>query len=152
MFLFGGQKIFPRFLVDGREDTYDRIDYYNLTMDQIITVSVRHLVSMGGGDRILVYLTLKPSAYEKKEFSLVDEDVSGYYNARTFYAPNYEYSSTKSDQRTTIHWEPMIVTDANGQATISYYNADPKSKIRVVVQGLTDKGIPITATTGYNIK
>ncbi|WP_295649599.1 hypothetical protein [uncultured Mucilaginibacter sp.] len=152
MFLFGGQKIFPRFLVDGREDTYDRIDYYNLTMDQIITVSVRHLVSMGGGDRILVYLTLKPSAYGKKEFSLVDEDVSGYYNARTFYAPNYEYSSTKSDQRTTIHWEPMIVTDANGQATISYYNADPKSKIRVLVQGLTDKGIPITATTGYNIK
>ena len=152
MFFFGGHKVFPRFVVDKREDLFERIDYYSLTMDQINSVSVRHLISMGGGDRILVYLSLKPSAFEKKDFNLINEDVNGYYNARTFYAPNYEYSSTKSDQRTTIHWEPMISTDEKGQATVSYYNADPKSKIRVVVQGLSDKGTPLSAVTGYTIQ
>ena len=151
-FFFGGVKVFPKFIVDKREDTFDRIDYYNLTMDQIISVAVRHLVSMGGGDRILVYLSLKPSAFEKKEFSMVNEDVNGYYNARTFYAPNYEYSSSKTDQRTTIHWEPMITTDANGQATVSFYNADPKTKIRVVVEGLSTKGVPVSAVTNYSVK
>jgi hypothetical protein len=35
---------------------------------------------------------------------------------------------------------------------VSYYNADPKSKIRIAVQGLTDKGVPITATGGYTIQ
>ncbi|MBW4891529.1 hypothetical protein KXQ82_17510 [Mucilaginibacter sp. HMF5004] len=152
MFMFGGQKVFPKFVVDKREDMYERLDYYNLSMDQINTVSVRHLISMGGGDRILVYLSLKPTAFDKKEFSLVNQDVNGYYNARTFYAPNYEYSSTKSDQRTTIHWEPMITTDEKGQATVSFYNADPKSKIRVVVQGLSNTGVPLSAVAGYSIK
>jgi len=105
-----------------------------------------------GADTLIKYLSLKPSAFEKKDFNLINEDVNGYYNARTFYAPNYEYSSTKSDQRTTIHWEPMISTDEKGQATVSYYNADPKSKIRVVVQGLSDKGTPLSAITGYTIQ
>jgi hypothetical protein len=152
MFYFSGKKVFPKFMVDKREDQYERIDYYSLSMDQIISVSVKHLLSMGGGDRILIYLSLKPSAFEKKEFNLVNEDVNGYYSARTFYAPNYEYSSTKNDQRTTIHWEPMISTDEKGQATVSFYNADPKSKIRVVVQGLSEKGVPLSAVTSYTIK
>jgi hypothetical protein len=152
MFLFGGKKVFPKFIVDKREDMFERIDYYSLTMDQVISVSERHMISMGGGDKILIYLSLKPSAFLKKEFNLVNEDVEGYYNARTFYAPNYEYSSTKSDQRTTIHWEPMISTDEKGQATVSFYNADPKSKIRVVVQGLSEKGVPLSAVISYTIK
>ncbi len=152
VFFVGGKKLFPRLTVDKREDLFDRIDYYTLSMDQVVSVREDHYVTMGGGDLIMIYLTLKPSAFDKKEFNLVHTDVTGYYSARTFYSPNYEYPSTKADQRITIFWEPMITTDANGQATVSYYNADPKSKIRVTVQGLTDKGTPITAIGGYTIK
>ena len=151
-FFYGGQKINPRFIVDQREDTFDRIDYYSLPMDQVITVAVQHLVTNGGGDRFLIRLTLKPSAYDKKDFSLVNQDVIGYYSARTFYAPNYEYSSSKADERTTIHWEPSITTDATGQATVTFYNADPKSKIRLVTEGLTDKGVPLNVVTWYTVK
>ncbi len=46
----------------------------------------------------------------------------------------------------------MISTDAEGKATVSYYNADPKSKIRIVVEGLTEKGVPIVVTSGYTIR
>jgi hypothetical protein len=152
VFHFGGQNIYPRFIVDKTEDVFERIDYYTLTMDQIISIKVNHMVTMGGGDIILVYLTLKPTAYDKKQFNLINSDVTGYYNARTFYAPNYEYPSNKVDQRITLHWEPSITTDNNGEASISYYNADPKSKIRVVVEGLTDKGTPIATTAGYVVK
>ncbi len=152
MFYAGGKKLFPKFFVNKVEDLFERVDYYNLTMDQIISVKFDHMVTQGGGDVMLITLALKPSAFEKKQFNLINSDVAGYYNARTFYAPNYEYSSSKVDQRLTIHWEPMITTDEKGQATISYYNADPKSKIRVVVQGLTSKGEPIAATTSYVIK
>jgi hypothetical protein len=152
VFFLEGKKVFPRLTVDKREDIFERIDYYTLTMDQVISVRVDHYVSMSSGDVMMIYLTLKPSAFDKKEFYLVHTDVTGYYSARTFYSPNYEYTSTKADQRTTIYWEPMISTDVNGQATVSYYNADPKSKIRIAVQGLTDKGVPITATGGYTIQ
>jgi len=46
----------------------------------------------------------------------------------------------------------MLTTGDNGEATVSFYNADAKSKIRIVVQGITDKGRPVTATAGYMIK
>lgn len=149
---YGGKKIFPTFIVDKQEDVFDRIDYYTLTMDQINSVKVNHMVTMGGGDVEIVTLSLKPSAFEKKQFNIINSDVTGYYNARTFYAPNYEYPSTKSDQRITLHWEPSITTDEKGEATVSYYNADPKSNIRVVVQGLTEKGTPVATTATYVVK
>jgi len=152
LFYYSGKKIYPRFIVDQREDVFDRIDFYTLTMDEVISVQANHVVTMGGGDMEIIKLTLKPSAYEKKQFNILNADVTGYYNARTFYAPNYENPSTKGDQRITLHWEPMISTDAKGEATVSFYNADPKSKIRVVVEGLTDKGIPLATTVGYVVK
>jgi hypothetical protein len=152
IFHFSGQKVFPRFIVDKQEDVFDRIDYYTLTMDEINSIRVNHMVTMGGGDVLLIYLSLKPSAFQKKQFNILNSDVTGYYNARTFYSPNYETPSTKTDQRITLHWEPMITTDTNGQATVSYYNADPKSKIRIVVQGLTTTGVPLATTAGYVVK
>ena len=59
---------------------------------------------------------------------------------------------TKPDARTTIHWEPYVMTDASGQATVNFYNADPKTKVRVVVEGVTDKGVPVTGSVLYNVK
>ncbi|WP_448699009.1 hypothetical protein ACFGVR_19005 [Mucilaginibacter sp. AW1-3] len=152
VFNFGGKQIFPRFSVDNREDLFGRLDYYSLSMDQVISVTVDHYVNGSAADVIWIYLTLKPTAFDKKEFNLLNSDVTGYYSARTFYSPNYEYPSTKTDQRTTVFWEPMISTDAEGKASVSYYNADPKSTIRIVVEGLTEKGVPIAVTGAYTIK
>jgi len=155
IYRFGGKKITPRFNVDKKEDIFDRLDYYAITMDQIISVQLDHYVT--GNDKdikdvIVIALVLKPSAFSKKQFNLLNSEVTGYYSARTFYSPNYEYPSTRADQRTTIYWEPMISTDAEGKATVSYYNADPKSKIRIVLEGLTEKGVPIAVTSGYTIQ
>lgn len=152
VFNFGGKPLVPHFTVDKKEDIFERLDYYSLSMDQVISVRVDHYVTGGGADAIYIYLTLKPTAFDKKEFNLLNSEVTGYYNARTFYSPNYEYPSTRTDQRTTIFWEPTISTDADGKATVSYYNADPKSKIRIVAEGLTEKGVPVAVTSGYTIK
>jgi len=152
IFRFGGKPIVPRFTVDKKEDIFERLDYYSLSMDQVISVRVDHYVNGAGGDVMGIALILKPTAFDKKQFNLLNSEVTGYYSARTFYSPNYEYPSTRADQRTTVYWEPMISTDAEGKATVSYYNADPKSKIRIVVEGLTEKGVPIAVTSGYTIQ
>ncbi len=86
--------------------------------------------------------------------ALLITDVEGYYESRTFYAPTYLLTSEKSkqDTRTTIFWEPLVTTNANGKATVSFFNADPKTKIKISVQGLSNKGIPVAATTEYSVK
>ena len=53
------------------------------------------------------------------------------------------------DRRMLIHWEPLIKTDQNGEATISFYNADLPTTIRVDLQGLTLNGVPVAVSTSY---
>lgn len=167
-FFAAGKEIRPRFIIDRTEDVFDRVDYYRLSMEQIESVSVRHVignptnqynsdsasleVTRGINDVFLIYLKLKPGAYNQ-QFSKIKANINGYYEAQTFYAPNYPVpNSTKTDVRNTIHWEPLINTDNNGKATLSFFNADPKTTIRIDLQGLTANGIPITGGTTYVVK
>lgn len=67
----------------------------------------------------------------------------GYYKAKQFYLPKYEVSQAekqKNDYRSTISWTPFIDTDANGNATIEFFNADTAGTYRVVVEGVDYKG------------
>jgi len=94
----------------------------------------------------------KPHAFDHLDRHVANLDIDGYYLSRTFYAPCYPEAGNKPDIRTTIHWEPNVTTDQNGLAIISYYNADPKGKIRVVAEGITPDGVPVSAMTVYEVK
>ena len=163
------QDILPRFVANGREDVDDLNNgmYLTLTMDAINKVTVRHVLGQttssanssgsygtgAGGDVYIIFLDLKPDAFERAHLNTAATTLNGYYEARTFYSPVYNSGNmNKTDNRTTLHWEPALVTDANGEATIRFFNADPKVNIRIVVQGLTDKGVPVFATGSYTIK
>lgn len=153
LFMANGQKIRPRFIVDKREDVFERLDFYQLTMDVIETVTVRHMLSaIGGGDVYLVYLSLKPEAYVRKELDLLNTSVSGYYEARTFYTPaRYRQNNNVKDVRTTLYWNPAVVTGTPGTA-LSFPNADTKTSIRIVAEGVTNKGVPVCGVTTYQVK
>ncbi len=150
VFYSGGKKITPRFIVQRREDVFERLDYYSLTMDVVVRVSVRHLVGMGGTDVFLIYLTLKPEAFEKKEFYLINADVNGYYEAREFYTP--KNSISKADLRTTIFWKPNITTDANGEAIVHFTNAEQKTRVRIIAEGITTQGVPVAGKAEYPVQ
>ena len=61
-----------------------------------------------------------------------------------FYALKYNVdrilTSTKSDLRTTIYWNPKLVADSTGNVHVQFYNADKASNYTVVFEGVTDKG------------
>jgi hypothetical protein len=57
---------------------------------------------------------------------------------KTFYKPKYtikDSSQNRLDLRSTIDWEPNIVTNANGEATIWFYTADKPSTYTITVEG-----------------
>lgn len=67
----------------------------------------------------------------------------GYYKAREFYAPKYEYNSPAiagGDLRSTIFWKPELVTGKDGIATFDFYNADGTGTYKVVIEGIDSKG------------
>jgi len=104
------------------------------------------------GDVYIMYLTLKPGVLLPKENDKITISKSGYAQARVFYAPKFEAGNVKSDLRTTIHWEPNVTTNDNGEASITYYNADPKTSIRIAIEGISDNGIPLAGVHTYQVR
>jgi hypothetical protein len=167
-FTANGRPIRPRFIVDKKEDVFERIDYYKIPMSQVISVSVRQLIgppslSLSGDDDartattqsndvFVVLLSLKPGAFNQDD-SKITTEVNGYYEGWVFYSPNYAAQpASRPDARTTIHWQPFIKTDEHGKASVNYYNADPKTTIRVDVQGLSSNGTTVAETITYQVK
>ncbi|WP_069658979.1 hypothetical protein [Arcticibacter eurypsychrophilus] len=177
-----------RFIVNNKEVLFREDDpaemkthyknlYYNISMDKVQDVLVKHLLGttgleqtseestnafgvatesmsslMGPKDFYIIYLTLKPGALARTNPSTLKEDVSGYYESRTYYSPKYSLDPEKQDLRPTVYWNPNIVTDATGSASVSFQNGVQKTQLRVIVEGLTVDGIPVASKVVLNIK
>ena len=73
----------------------------------------------------------KITSFSNKGFELVKE----------FYTPNYAINpAVIPDHRTTIYWNPAIKTDANGKASISFYNSDIAKRLLITIEGTDGKG------------
>ncbi|MGY4383975.1 hypothetical protein ACVWYN_001001 [Pedobacter sp. UYP24] len=79
----------------------------------------------------------------------------GYNVVREFYAPVYKNdgNDTKvSDLRSTIYWNPSIMTDAEGKAKFNFFNSDGKGTYRVTVEGINADGMLGRKTYKYEVK
>jgi hypothetical protein len=67
----------------------------------------------------------------------------GYYTHKEFYQPDYDNPATVSlpDSRNTLDWEPNIVTDSKGEATVSFFCSDVPSFYSGNVEGLDNSGL-----------
>lgn len=97
--------------------------------------------SYGGNG--LIIITSKTGAdamrsnYRPK--GIVTVQPKGLHVNKTFYKPVYEPDSEttlRQDLRTTIHWEPNIITDENGKATFDFYTSDEAGDYLIVIEGL----------------
>jgi hypothetical protein len=88
-------------------------------------------------------------------FHSVNVKFSGFNEPRIFYSPKH-YTNLKSDYkpdlRMTLFWEPNIKVENNKDYILNYFNADNPSKVKVIVEGITKSGIPVTGKTEYEVK
>ncbi|MFI5160955.1 MAG: Ig-like domain-containing protein [Sphingobacteriales bacterium] len=74
---------------------------------------------------------------------LVTLTPGGYNASKLFYSPKYTNPATANtgvDLRSTIYWNPVVVTDNNGAASFNYYNADGIGTYRAIIQGIDKDG------------
>jgi len=78
----------------------------------------------------------------------------GYSKEREFYSPKYlpavMYPNT--DLRTTIYWNPKVITDEKGNISFEFYNADGRGSYRAVVEGFDKNGNVGRAVYRYTVK
>jgi TonB-dependent SusC/RagA subfamily outer membrane receptor len=133
-------------VIDGAEGG----DLNSLNSGDIETVEVlknaaASIYGMQSGNGVLVITTKRFAGTDWKDVvavGILPITVQGYYKAREFYSPKYESNITNlhPDLRSTIYWNPELVTDNDGNTSFEYYNADGKGNYRVVIEGMDEKG------------
>lgn len=67
----------------------------------------------------------------------------GFYKAREFYSPQYDNPKTNiqmADLRSTVYWNPNVVTDKEGNASFEYFNTGNKGIYRIIIEGIDGNG------------
>jgi hypothetical protein len=99
-----------------------------------------------GGAGVLVITTIQQLApVETSQSSLgsLQFTPKGFYKAREFYSPKYDAANATGghpDVRSTLYWNPNVVTDNNGNASFEFYNSDGHGSFRVIVEGIDVNG------------
>jgi uncharacterized protein YfaS (alpha-2-macroglobulin family) len=59
-----------------------------------------------------------------------------------FYSPKYfkKQNTIAADRRSTIFWEPNLVTGADGKATLSFYTSDITGTYTLIMEGADMNG------------
>ncbi|NCD71321.1 TonB-dependent receptor plug domain-containing protein [Mucilaginibacter sp. R11] len=114
------------------------------------------IYGMNGGNGVIALTSWQGKGRQAKDIvarGVLPITVPGFYKAREFYAPKYEAkSSTIPDLRSTIYWQPELTTDAKGNASFNYYNADGTGTYRVIVEGIDEAGHIGRAVYRYAVK
>lgn len=62
---------------------------------------------------------------------------------RNFFKPQYnttQKQELKRDLRTTIAWEPNLVTTKNGEAKFDFYTSDEPGTYKITIEGVDMEG------------
>ncbi len=73
---------------------------------------------------------------------------------KEFYTPKYESRETqiKTDFRSVIHWEPDVITDAKGEATLKFFTSDRTGTFTIIAEGSNMNGLIGFSTGKVSIK
>ncbi|MES2417928.1 MAG: TonB-dependent receptor plug domain-containing protein [Bacteroidota bacterium] len=137
----------------------------DFTLDEIIVQdieSVEVLKSIGntaiygsaGSSGILVFTTKRggSGSYNTYAPGIITYSPKGYPILRQFYSPKYDSKpDPKPDLRTTVYWNPHLVSNKEGKANINLFNTDQSGTYRVVIEGIDAMGNLARKTFTYQV-
>jgi len=149
----------PLILVDGNQASIE--DLISMPIPAVDRIDVLKTVASAGifgfrGSNGVINIITKAGdwAYVPVSYSH-NIRISGYNAARVFYSPQHLNDSNSAfgpDLRSTLLWEPNINLDGNKEVILKYCNGDNSSVIKVIAEGITTSGIPITGKVEYEVR
>lgn len=150
----------PSFMLDGVIVPFDIVS--SLSAAEIDRVDVLKpgasstIFGMRGLNGVISVITRTGGTYTSRPvLHSANIKFSGFNEPRIFYSPKHSSnleSDYKPDLRTTLFWEPNIKLENNKDLYLNYFNADNSSTIKIIVEGITTTGIPVTAKTEYDVR
>jgi len=159
-----GFKEYPAvFVIDDIPISVNYYDVNHITPEMVKSISIisgpqAHLFfgSKALGGAIMIYLKDDLEDYlnkaEEEITSVITDPLCDTY--REFYKPNYEIDTldmSRADYRLSVHWDPAITIDENGEATVTYFNAGYNSYSVGIINGMSYKGEPVYHRFRYRV-
>jgi TonB-dependent SusC/RagA subfamily outer membrane receptor len=116
------------------------------------------IYGMRGGGGVLIITTKRGESntdYRNYASGIMGYNPKGFYKGREFYSQNYSdpaINSTISDLRTTIYWNPNVISDTTGKASVEFYNSDGKGNYKAIVEGINIDGSIGRQIFRYSVK
>ncbi len=108
-----------------------------------------------GANGVIAFFTKKGGYVPVGREGVFSFQLGGYTTPQEFYSPKYDVVKSehvKPDRRVTVYWKPLIQTDQNGKASISFFNPDPESTFDITIEGMTKTGLTASSKFNYTIK
>jgi hypothetical protein len=155
-----GKKL-PFVLIDGYPANFEDLILMPVNfidrIDVLKSGGTLAMFGLRGTDGVINLITKAgevPSIYSPPDYS-AKHRISGYNAPRIFYSPQHLPDSTSvfnPDLRSTLYWNPDINLEGKDEVILNYYNGDNSSLIRIIAEGITTTGIPVTGKAEYEVK
>ena len=126
------------------------------TIEVLKSISYTTIYGSNGAGGVLVITTKRGGGYANMDRfvpGIITHNPQGYYLAREFYSPAYdENPNAAADLRSTVYWNPNLVTSTDGKIPFSFFNTDEAGSYRVVVEGIDMQGHLARTTYNYEVK
>jgi len=148
----------PLIFLDGIETQWSTIRSLSSTDIKTINVFRRstELASYGarGTGGVLSIRTRRGSGAAPSSRGFETAFIEGYQIPTRFYSPKYGVSiprdTEEEDNRITLHWEPDVEIE-DGEASLRFWTNDVLSSYRVLIEGITEFGIPFRKTLVFDV-
>jgi len=104
------------------------------------------IYGMRGGGGVLVINTKRGELnknYRNYAPGIMSYNPKGFYKGREFYSPNYadpKINTKMADLRTTVYWNPNVISDSTGKASVEFFNGDGRGTYKAIVEGIDING------------
>ena len=114
---------------------------------------------MGSNGLIMIYLVPPEQRNRARKKTatngILNFTFKGYDEARQFYTPKYEGQApliAEPDNRITLHWQPTVFFNEIGEAVIEFYTSDRLGTYNISLEGISQNGLPIIASSKIIVK
>lgn len=150
----------PLILIDGNQATFDdllRIPIFDLDrIDVLKSAAASNIYGFLGYAGVINLITKAGVSgnYRSPEYTSKIK-ISGFNAPRIFYSPQHSQvmeSDYRPDLRNTLLWDPDFNLNGTRESILKFYNSDNSSTVRIIAEGITENGIPISGKAEYEVR
>jgi hypothetical protein len=135
---------YQTFILDNTANINKIYMVHESTALEVMALGPGNLSKIGGKPRPVISIFTKNGAWRMSDDpSIVYYIPKGYDYTKEFYSPKYDNAKNQpqaADLRSTIYWNPRVLTRSVGQAKVSYFNSDQTGTYRVTIEGINADG------------